>query len=78
MHSAVLNCGFDESETSNFYEVLAGLLHLGNVRIHKLYIYIYIIYIYMIVREHVLKLVTHMSRMYCSACNKKNQRITIL
>jgi len=33
MHSALLNCGFDESETTNLYELLAGLLHLGNVRI---------------------------------------------
>jgi len=35
MHSALLNCGFDESETTNLYELLAGLLHLGNVGINK-------------------------------------------
>jgi len=33
MHSALLNCRFDESEKTNLYELLAGLLHLGNVRI---------------------------------------------
>jgi len=35
VHSALLNCGFHQSETTNLYELLAGLLHLGNVRINK-------------------------------------------
>jgi len=35
MLPALLNCRFDASETTNLYELLAGLLHLGNVRVYK-------------------------------------------